>query len=640
MNGTPQWSLALSTPLGSDALTLHRLEGEEYLSEPFLLHLTMTAANPVAADSLLGKPASVTLIDGSGNKRYLHGLVTRFTQSGNECTADLRPWLWMLSLSTDNRIFQKKSVPEVLTGVFDEAGFIDYRNDLRRSYKPMDYCVQFQETTLDFVSRLMEEAGIFYFFEHSESGHTLVLADDAASFKDCDNAASISFLPLPAGSDWLTDLRINGIATESHVAVQAYQSDDFNFTTPSTELKVNTGNGTRRVYEYPGRYGTLDDGETVAKNRIEAFEAVATQISGDSPVRALRAGGAFTMTGHPDPALNARYALRSVAHSAVRREYTNRFVAFPVSVPFRPPRRTPVPRVAGSQTAIVVGPSGKEIYTDNYGRVKVQFHWDQLGTRDENSSCWIRVAQNWAGVNWGAFSLPRIGQEVVVTFLNGDPDRPLITGCVYNGDNPVPYTLPDEQTKTVLKSDSSEGGGGFNELRLEDKKGSEEFYLHAQKDMKMDVLNDQTITITQNRTATISKGNDELTISQGDRTITVSQGKETHSVQSTRDLTVISAETHSNKADFTQTVSGNFALTVNGNITIKAAGSLTLESGTSMTIKAGTSLDLSSGTSLSVQAGTSLSLQGNTTAELKANASGTVNGGGMLALKGGMVQIN
>jgi type VI secretion system secreted protein VgrG len=640
MSGSPQWSLGLTTPLGADALLLQRLEGDERLSDPFLFHLTASASGPVDPDALLGKPACVTLIDGAGDKRYLHGLVTRIVQSGNACALDLRPWLWMLTLFADNRIFQTKSVPDILTAVFADAGFTDYRNDLKQSYSPLDYCVQFQETSLAFVSRLMEEAGIWYFFEHTDSAHTLVLADDAGSFKDCENAASIPFLPLHSGGDWLTDLRINAVASESQVAVQAYQADDFNFVTPATDLKVNTGQGTRRIYEYPGRYDTLDAGETVAKRRIEGYEAAAKTINGESPVRALRAGGAFTLTQHPDSALNLRYAVGSVSHSAVRREYQNRFVAFPASVAFRPPRQTPSPRIAGSQTAIVVGPSGKEIHTDKYGRVKVQFHWDQLGKRDENSSCWIRVAQNWAGVSWGAFTLPRIGQEVVVTFLNGDPDRPLITGCVYNGDNPVPYALPDEQTRTVLKSNSSEGGGGFNELRLEDKKDGEEIYIHAQKDMTVDVLNDQTVTITENRAVTISKGNDTLTVSEGDRTVTVSKGKEIHSVESTRDVTVTGAETHTNKADFKQAVSGNFTLTVDGDITIKASGSVILQSGTGMTVKAGTSLAASSGTSLEAKAGTGLTLQATTTAELKASATATVDGGGMLALKGGLVKLN
>jgi type VI secretion system secreted protein VgrG len=236
--------------------------------------------------------------------------------------------------------------------------------------------------------------------------------------------------------------------------------------------------------------------------------------------------------------------------------------------------------------------------------------------------------------------LPRIGQEVVVTFLDGDPDRPLITGCVYNGDNPVPYALPDEQTKTVLKSNSSEGGGGFNELRLEDKKGSEEFYLHAQKDMTVDVLNNQTVTITQDRAVKISEGKDTLTVSEGDRIIMVSKGKETHSVESTRDMSVTGDETRTNKADYTQKVSGNFTLTVDGDITIKASGTITLQSGTSLTVKAGTALAASGGTSAEVKSGTGITLQGGTTATLKAGASATVDGGGTLALKGGMVQLN
>jgi type VI secretion system secreted protein VgrG len=640
MSGVMQWSLAVATPLGPEALTLHTLEGEEYVSDLFLLTLGMSAPDPIDPATLLGNAASVTLIDGQGNKRYLHGLVTRLVQDVGRCTAELRPWLWMLSLSSDNRIFQAMSVPEILTAVFEGAGYTDYRNDLRAAYDTLDYCVQYRESNLEFVSRLMEEYGISYFFEHSESAHTMVLVDDPASFKDCANAASMPFLPLAEGTAWLSDLRIETLASESHVGVQAYQADDFNFTTPTTELKVTSGDGARRIYEYPGRYDKIAGGDAVAQRRIEAFEAAATQIRGSSSVRALCAGGAFTLTRHPNSALNQRYALRSVAHSAQRREYENRFTAFPATIKFRPPRVTPMPRIGGSQTAMVVGPSGKEIYTDNYGRVKVQFYWDQLGKKDENSSCWIRVAQNWAGVSWGAFTLPRIGQEVVVTFLDGDPDRPLITGCVYNGDHPVPYTLPDEQTKTTLMSNSSEGGGGFNEIRLEDKKDNEEFYLHAQKDMKVEVLNDQTVTITQNRAVTISQGNDSLTVSQGDRTVAVRQGKETHTVQSTRALTVTGAETHDNKADFSQTVSGNFTLNVTGDITIKASGAVTFQSGSGMTISAGTSLDSSSGTSYAASAGTSLSLQGATTAELKASASGTVDGGGMLALKGGIVKLN
>jgi type VI secretion system secreted protein VgrG len=632
VSGARTWSLELTTPLGSDVLTLESLEGAEYLSEPFLFELSMlTDQDSVDASALIGKAAHVTLVDGDGNKRYVHGLVTRFAQNEHRCTAELRPWLWMLSLSSDCRIFQNKTVTDILTEVFNDSGQTDYRNDLVLTYSTLDYCVQFQETSFQFVSRLMEEAGIAYYFDHSESGHTLVMIDDPSRYPACPHADSLPFLPLPDDRDWLTDLRINSADLSQRVASAAFQTDDYSFVTPTTELKVKAGNGSWQIYEYPGGYTVKDDGDTVAKRRMEEIEALVKQLSGNSPVRHMTAGATFTMTRHPSDAFNGKYALYSVRHSARRREYGNSFTAFPADVPFRPPRRAMRPRLAGSQTAFVVGPSGKEIWTDQYGRVKVQFHWDQRGQKDENSSCWIRVAQNWAGTSWGAFTLPRIGQEVVVSFLDGDPDRPLVTGCVYNGDNPVPYALPDEQTKTTLKSNASQGGGGFNEIRFEDKKDSEEIFVQAQKDMLIKVLNDRTETVDHDDTVTV-KNDRKLTVSEGNATFTVSKGNETHSVEGTRSVSVTKAETHSNKADFSQDVGGNFTLEVSGNITIKASGSVMIEAGTSLTIKAGTAL--------TAQAGTSLTLSGGATMELKAGASGTVDGGGLLNVKGGLVKLN
>jgi type VI secretion system secreted protein VgrG len=632
VSGALAWSLQLTTPLGPDVISLESLEGSESLSEPFLFALSMlTDQDTVDASAVVGKPAHVTLIDGDGDKRYIHGLVTRFSQSERRCMAELRPWLWMLSLTSDCRIFQNKSVPDILTAVFGDCGQTDYRNDLVLSYPTLDYCVQFQETAFDFVSRLMEEAGIAYYFDHSESAHTLVMIDDPSKYPACPHADSLPFLPLPEDRDWLTDLRIGSADLSQGVAASKFQTDDYNFVTPSTDLKATAGNGSWRIYEYPGRYNQKNDGDTVAKRRMEEIEALVKQLSGTSPVRHMTAGATFTMTKHPSDAFNGKYALYSVRHSARRREYGNIFTAFPADVPFRPPRRTAKPRIAGSQTAIVVGPSGKEIWTDQYGRVKVQFHWDQNGTKDENSSCWVRVVHNWAGTSWGTFALPRVGQEVVVSFLDGDPDRPLVTGCVYNGDNPVPYTLPDEQTKTTLKSNSSQGGGGFNEIRFEDAKDKEQIFVQAQKDMLIKILHDRTETVDHDDSITV-KNDRKLTVSEGNATFAVSKGNETHSVEGTRSLTVTKAETHSNKADFSQDIAGNFTLQVSGDITIKASGAVTIQAGTSLTVK--------SGTGLSAQAGTSLSLNGGTTMELKGSASGTVDGGGMLNVKGGLVKLN
>ena len=632
MSGALAWSLQLTTPLGPDVISLESLEGSESLSEPFSFALSMlTDQDNVDASAVVGKPAHVTLIDGDANKRYIHGLITRFSQSERRCMAELRPWLWMLSLTSDCRIFQNKSVPDILTAVFGDCGQTDYRNDLVLSYPTLDYCVQFQETAFNFVSRLMEEAGITYYFDHSESAHTLVMIDDPSKYPACPHADSLPFLPLPEDRDWLTDARIGSADLSQGVAATKFQTDDYNFLTPSTELKATAGNGSWLIYEYPGRYNQKNDGDTLAKRRMEEIEALVKQLSGTSPVRHLTAGATFTMTKHPSDAFNGKYALYSVRHSARRREYGNIFTSFPADVPFRPPRRTAKPRIAGSQTAIVVGPSGKEIWTDQYGRVKVQFHWDQNGTKDENSSCWVRVAHNWAGTSWGAFALPRIGQEVVVSFFDGDPDRPVVTGCIYNGDNPVPYALPDEQTKTTLKSNSSQGGGGFNEIRFEDAKDSEQIFIQAQKDMLVKVLNDRTETVDHDDSITV-KNDRKLTVSEGNATFTVSKGNETHSVEGTRSVTVTKAETHSDKADFSQDVGGNFTLQVTGDITIKASGAVTIEAGTSLTVKAGMGL--------TAQAGTSLSLSGGTTMEVKASATGTVDGGGLLNVKGGLVKLN
>jgi type VI secretion system secreted protein VgrG len=632
VSGARTWSLQLTTALGPDVIWLESLEGSESLSEPFLFALSMvTDQDTVDASAVVGKPAHVTLIDGDGNKRYIHGLVTRFSQSERRCMAELRPWLWMLSLTLDCRIFQNKSVPDILRAVFGDCGQTDYRNDLVLSYPTLDYCVQFQETAFDFVSRLMEEAGIAYYFDHSESAHTLVMIDDPSKYPACPHADSLPFLPLPDDRDWLTDSRIGSADLSQGVTATKFQTDDYNFITPSTELKATAGNGSWLIYEYPGRYNQKNDGDTVAKRRMEEIEALVKQLSGTSPVRHMTAGATFTITKHPSDAFNGKYALYSVRHSARRREYGNILTSFPADVPFRPPRRTAKPRIAGSQTAIVVGPSGKEIWTDQYGRVKVQFHWDQNGKKDENSSCWVRVVHNWAGTSWGAFALPRVGQEVVVSFLDGDPDRPLVTGCVYNGDNPVPYALPDEQTKTTLKSNSSQGGGGFNEIRFEDAKDKEQIFVQAQKDMLIKILHDRTETVDHDDSITV-KNDRKLTISEGNATFAVSKGNETHSVEGTRSLTVTKAETHSNKADFSQDVAGNFTLQVSGDITIKASGAVTIQAGTSLTVK--------SGTGLSAQAGTSLSLSGGTTMELKGSASGTVDGGGMLTVKGGLVKLN
>jgi type VI secretion system secreted protein VgrG len=333
----------------------------------------------------------------------------------------------------------------------------------------------------------------------------------------------------------------------------AYAHDDFNFETPNTDLKVESKSDTPkfRVYEYPGGFMKKDSGEKRANLRLDAFEQPQKIIRGDGFVRAFCAGHKFELKDHYRADVNKTYVLQSVSHAATQETYTNSFTAFPADVQFRPPRVTPKPTISGTQTAIVVGKAGEEIWTDKYGRVKVQFHWDQLGKSDENSSCWIRVDYGWAGKQWGGIFLPRIGQEVIVSYLEGDPDQPLVTGAVYNSDQVVPYTLPDEQTKSTVKTNSSKGGGGFNEIRFEDKKGSEELYFHAQKDHNVVVENDRTKKVLHD---------------------------ETNTIKGTRDLTITGNETHTNDANFSQKVAGNYELKVTGNLTIEATGTITIKS--------------------------------------------------------------
>lgn len=624
------WSLEVATPLGAGTLSLQSFEGVEMISRPFLFNLiASTSAAWLDPQAIAGKPIDVTLKGGDGIARTFNGVVSRFSQGSSRCTIEMRPWLWLLTLSRNNRIFQNLTVADILTKVFADYDLQTMRSDLVLSYSPIEYCVQYDESDFDFVSRLMEAAGIAYYFEQKPGKHTMVLVDDPAKFPACPNAASVPWLALGSGSEWLSDLRIESVELEQIAVADGFKTTDYNFTTPATALLASAGEG--KVYEYPAGAALKADSEAVAKRRSEELAALASQLHGSSPLRHLASGTNFTLTGHPADAFNKKYALLSVHHDAQRRGYTNRFTAFPADIPFRPARITPRPRIAGSQTAIVVGASGKEIWTDEYGRIKVQFHWDQLGKNDADSSCWVRVSQSWAGKSWGAFALPRIGQEVVISFLEGDPDRPLVTGCVYNGDNPVPYALPDNQSRTTLKSQSTPSAEGFNELRFEDKAGDEEVFLQAQKDLTVKVLNNSTETVKQDRTVTVEEGNDAFTVSKGNWTTSIATGNATHGVKGNSTITIEGNADETVKGNAAQTVSGNLTIEVTGNVTIKASGSIAIESGTGMTVKGGTSV--------AIEAGTALTLKG-LTVEVTASASGKFDGGGMLELKGGLVKLN
>ncbi|HKS24317.1 MAG TPA: type VI secretion system tip protein TssI/VgrG [Thermoanaerobaculia bacterium] len=662
--------LSISTPLGKDKLLLRRLRGEERVSGLFHFFLDMQSEDPALDFSkIVGKSATVTVELADGSKRYVNGIVGRFVQAGGDARfinyhAELRPWLWLTTMSADCRIWQNKSVVDIVTGLFKELGFTDFRNATSGTYDPLEYCVQYNETHFAFVSRLLEDAGISYFFEHADGKHTLVLADASSAYKACPGAAKVT---VGTDSVWQQQNVVTSCVLEENVISGAYAVDDYSFETPATDLtgtskstKATNGSG-RRVYEYPGGFTKKNPADATAKRRMEELEVPNKVLRGASYCRAFFAGAKTTLEKHYRSDANTAYLLLAVEHEATEQGYANSFEAVPADVPLRPQRRTPRPRIAGTQTAAVVGKSGEEIWTDKYGRVKVQFHWDQKGKSDENSSCWIRVAQGWAGKSWGAMFLPRIGQEVVVTFLDGDPDRPLITGAVYNATNTVPYALPSEQTKSTVKSNSSkDGGGGFNELRFEDKKDSEEIFVQAQKDLNVTVKNDETVTVGakkesgkgnqtisvyNNRAITVEEGKQSLEVKKGDREVTVTKGNETHSVAGTRAVKVTKAETHTSSDNYTHDVSKNYTLKVTGNLVIDVTGNVTIKSGANLTVqalnianKATTALN-NEAMNVTNKASVNLTNQGAMVTS-KADGLHSVEASGILTVKGALVKIN
>lgn len=653
-------TLTVTTPFGADELLLDAFQGVEAISQPFNFSLSMRSANTGLDPALIiGASVTVKFALPAGPVRYFNGIVSRFMHAGGDkafssYSAELVPSLWLLTLSRDRVIYQNKTASDIIKAVLGEFG-VTFDAQLTGTYGSREYCVQYDETALEFISRLMEEEGIFYFFTFRNGGHTMVLGDSTSAHTVCADAATLRYFP-DQGGKRMIDV-VNQLEYESRLVAQKFEYGDYNYLTPSTALKAESAGATGKgkQFQYPGKHAVVADGTQRAKVRSEASQVDGAVCRGTSYCYPLSAGKKFTLSGHSRTALNTSLVLRAVTHTASNDQYSNAFEAFPATTPFRPPRVASLPRVSGSQTALVVGPSGEEIWTDKHGRIKVQFHWDRLGVKDENSSCWVRVAQSWAGLSWGSLFLPRIGQEVVVSYVDGDPDRPLVTGCVYNAENTPPVTLPGMQTQSTIKSRSSKQGAAGNEMRMEDKKDAEEFYFHAQKDMKVEIENDLSTKLI--------KGSETHTLEKGDRTVDVQTGKEIHKVKGTRELTVTGNETHTNSADFKQAVTGNYELKVTGNLVIDVTGSISIKSGTSfkseagtaLTSKAGTALTNEAGTSLTNkagldltnQAGTGLKNKAGTTLDNegamvtnKASAMQTVDGGGMLTLKGGLVKIN
>jgi len=591
--------IAVQTPLGGDVLLLQKLSGAEGISRLFTFHLDLLSENSsISFSDIVGQRVTITIHAANGHDRYVNGFISRFIQTGKDnrfahYQADVVPWLWFLTRNANCRIFQQKSPLDIVKQVFQDLGFSgQFKDKTQGPFPQLEYCVQYRETDFNFVSRLMEEYGIFYFFEHEISTHSLVLADATSAHQPCPNQDKATF---DSTGRVLEEERITAFQIGQELKTGAYSMNDYNFETPLTDLDVSeptvctvANNATFELYDYPGIYTKKPDGEQVAKVRMQEQEASHMVGSGTSTCALFTPGYRFDLEEHYRRDLNKSYVLTELQHFAncgtsyytgegeEDETYTNEFVVIPYSVPYRPARNTPRPVVQGPQTAVVVGPSGEEIYVDKYGRVKVQFFWDRAGKSDENSSCWTRVSQLWAGKQWGAIWTPRIGQEVIVDFLEGDPDRPVITGRVYNADQMPPYTLPGEKTKSTIKSYSSKGGGGFNELRFEDKKGSEQIFIHAERNEDVRIKADLMESVGNNTNLTVEK--DQLEKIKGDKHLQV-VGDHNQKVGGTESLNV--------GQNMQEKVGQNYALDAGTEIYLKAGMNLVIESGTTLTLKVG-----------------------------------------------------
>jgi type VI secretion system secreted protein VgrG len=607
--------LALATPLGADVLLLQGFSGHEGISRLFSFHLDLFSENnSISFKDIVGQNVTISVTLADQSLRYFNGFVSRFAQRGADARfthyqMEVVPSLWFLTRNANCRIFQNMTIPDIIQQVFSDRGITDFKRTLTGTYDPREYCVQYRETDFNFVSRLMEQYGIFYFFIHENGKHTVVLADSASAHQPCPGQSSAQFNQAGGGLD------AEDVVTECHMEQELrtgkYSLSDYNFETPSANLMssaptvVNVGgNANFEIYDYPGEYCNHSQGGTLAKTRMQEEEAGHLLMTGSSICRAFTSGYKFDLEDYYRDDVNGTYVLTEIQHVASEggsysltgggagESYSNRFTCIAVDVPFRPLRITPKPFVQGPQTAVVVGKSGEEIWVDKYGRVIVQFYWDRQGQKNENSSCWIRTSQPWAGGNWGAMWIPRVGQEVVVSFLEGDPDRPIITGRVYNAEQMPAYTLPDEQTKSYFKSYSSKGGGGFNEFRYEDKKGEEQIFMHAEKNLDIRVKNneyetvckDLHLVVEQDRYEHIENDHHEVV----DRDQMQSIGRD-HHLKITGKQAVEIDQTHSLKVtgDVAEQFGANHSEQVSQALYLKAGMTIVLEAPLGITLKCG-----------------------------------------------------
>ena len=676
--------LRVKTPLGPDELVLTGFHGTEAISTLFSYRLEMSAENKtkVAFDAILGEKVTVYLALPDGSETHVNGLCVRLAQGGRDefftaYEAEIVPEAWRLTRKAQSRIFQRMTVPEILKKVV--TGFsLDWQ--LTGRYEPRDYCVQYRETDFNFGARLMEEEGIFFFFRHSDGNHQMVASDNPMDHPGLPGENEFLFEEVEGGAR--DENRVTGWRKEQEIRPGKVVLWDHSFELPHKHLEaealihdsVPVGKETHKlkvagvdameVYDWPGEYAQrfdginkgggeqpaelqkiFDDNQRTVGIRMDEETTPAVVIRGRSNVKHLVPGYRFTLQRHFSG--DGEYVLASVRHSATCGSgyrsgeeeppltYENEFTCIPVALPYRPRRRTPKPVVQGSQSAVVVGPAGEEIFTDKYGRVKVQFHWDREGKKDENSSCWIRVGQLAAGRRWGASHWPRIGQEVIVDFLEGDPDQPIVVGTVYNLEQMPPYLGqgPDGKHRndnkvSGIKTNTTKGGQGFNELRFDDTKDKEQVFIHAEKDMDVRVKNDLKERVLNDRHLVVGaekdgkKSGDDLEKYFRDRHVEVKRHHEEKvggdmklkigggdegngnldlSVAGKRTTTVGGIDDLHVRSDARTKVDGHLFVTVGGTTDQKTGGWWKHEAGMEIHLKSGRKIIIDAGMQLSLK---------------------------------------
>ncbi len=698
-------SIAINTPLGEDVIAIQSIRGREEFGRMFQYELELLSEDDgINFDDLLGKNVTIRIGEGSDGPdiRYINGFINRLSQHEYRAglavyKATIVPWLWFLTRQSDCRIFQEMKIPDIVKKVMKDVGFTDIDDRLSSSYEVREYCVQYRETTFNFISRLLEQEGIYYFFEHENGLHKMVLCDSADAHQPLKDGAEIPYYPPDRAMREGQHIRTWSV--QKQIESLEYELSDFDFVNPgapvvskSKKARDYSSGPWEAMYDYPGEYVTSAEAEHFATIRLQELQARYEMITGQSDHLGMIVGGRFKLTIpakglRPDQA--REYILTSTSLRATQDLfgssddagdedfYSLGFSVLPATEVYRPARTTPKPVVQGPQTAIVAGKSGEEIWTDEHGRVKLQFHWDRYSKGDEVSSCWVRVSQNWAGKRWGVFFLPRVGHEVIVEFLEGDPDRPIITGRVYNGQNQPPYKPNEMGTISTIKSNSSKGGGGFNEIRFEDKKDEEQMFIHAQKNMDIRVLNNRFETVVNDRHLVVENDKHELVKNDRDEKVEGAhrefiakdrnlkvEGKEIKLVVDEQSLTV--------KADVHEVYEMNQSVEVTEKASIKA-DIIVLEGATNVTLKVGDSFiaidssgikigttgeialeadgdisGTSSGGAVSLEAsGGEFSASGamaaKLTSDMQTDVTGSmvsVSGDSMTEIKGGVVMIN